>query len=1045
MEMQDSDLSSFGTLLKVFRKRRGLTQQQLAEKLDVHRNTISTWEQGSFLPASKAIVLELARHLRLDEQESRQVLEASLTALTPHWLVPFPRNPFFTGREEILEALHRQLGVEQAGAITQSLSLHGLGGVGKTQIALEYAYRYALEYSAVFWIGAETEEQIFSSLLRIAQVLQLPARDHQDQQCIVSAVQRWLSTHGQWLLIWDNMEDLALLNHFLPSSRLGSILITTRHQVLGTSARGLELSPMEQEEGLLFLFRRAKVLSPDATGEHIQHMAARLPTEYAAASALVMDLGGLPLALDQAGAYLEETQCGLPAYLKLFSVGRAALLQLRGEKARDHPASVSTTFTLAITATAERHPAVWDLLCVCAFLQPDTIPEELFRQSGGHLGAPLQAICCDALEWNRVIAAASAYSLLHRQPAEQTLSLHRLVQAILLDMMTEAEREQWAQRVIRALDTMLPEVTFESEGEIWQQCERLLPHTLACIAAISDQAVDQNVVSVLRKAADYLRERAQYKQAEPLYEQALTLCKQILGSAHPLVAQTLNGLANLYVEQGKFQQAEALCQQALRIQEQTLGSHHHEIAFSLNTRANLYWRQGKYEQAVSCLQQALHIGEQAVGPKHPLVVLLLSRLGLLYWKLGKYGQAEPLLQQALSVGEQVLGPQHSQIVQPLNNLGLLYWKLGKYEQAELLHQRALHIWEQLFGPEYHRLAYVLTGLAIIYAEQRKYEQAEELFQRALHIREQTLGAEHYLVSSTLCNLAELYIEQEKYEQVEQLYQRAIYLCERGVGSEHPALAVPLYGLAHLFYTQEKYEQAEPLYQRALHIWEHALEYPEVVTVLNSLANLYLKQNRLEETEHFCQRALSVQMQHLDQQTPEMAQTLHNLALLRQRQGNLYEAIALAEHARLVISQSLGDDHPKTITLRMLCAQLVQEQENLSKEVPPQQCGEETLDPYMQRCIPECTSHSPQATAHAFLHEEELLLGFFDAYCELHPHAWCSSADLWQTYERWVEAYQVRFPLSRRAFAAHLKAHGCRPDRTNTMRIWRGITVVKQEQ
>jgi len=132
---------------------------------------------------------------------------------TRYWLVPYPRNPFFAGREEILEALHTQLGVDHTVVLTQSSALHGLCGVGKTQIALEYAYRHALEYSAIFWIGAETDEQVIASLLHMAETLQLPEREDNDQQRVVAAVQRWLSTHGQWLLIWDNVEDLTILVH----------------------------------------------------------------------------------------------------------------------------------------------------------------------------------------------------------------------------------------------------------------------------------------------------------------------------------------------------------------------------------------------------------------------------------------------------------------------------------------------------------------------------------------------------------------------------------------------------------------------------------------------------------------------------------------------------------------------------------------------------------------------------------------------------------------------------------------------------------------
>ena len=205
--MAYDDLCSFGELLRTFRTRTRLTQQQLARAVGLHRNAISHWEQGDFLPRGRSLVLELARQLHLDEMETRQLLEISLTAVSSYWSVPLSRNPYFTGREGILEALHTQLGVDQAVALTQSSALHGLGGVGKSQIALEYAYRHALEYSAVFWIGAETDEQIVVSLLRIAEVLKLPEREGQHQQRVVTAIQRWLSTHGKWLLIWDNVED----------------------------------------------------------------------------------------------------------------------------------------------------------------------------------------------------------------------------------------------------------------------------------------------------------------------------------------------------------------------------------------------------------------------------------------------------------------------------------------------------------------------------------------------------------------------------------------------------------------------------------------------------------------------------------------------------------------------------------------------------------------------------------------------------------------------------------------------------------------------
>ncbi len=883
MTQTNAEISSFGPLLKAFRKRQRLTQHQLAQSLGMNRNAIGRWEQGDFLPASKTIVLELARSLRLNDQETRQLLEASLTALSPYWSVPFPRNPFFTGREELLQTLHAQLGSHQVVALTQSYALHGLGGIGKTQIALEYAYQHALDYHAVFWIGAETEEQLISSLLHIAEVLQLPERNNKEQQQVIAAVQRWLSTHNQWLVIFDNVEDLERVPRFLPAARSGAILVTTRSQTLGTLAQGVDLLPMEQEEGILFLLRRAKVLAPDATREDVQRLAMHMPAQHAAAAELVNVMGGLPLALDQAGAYLEATRCGVSAYLDLFHSRRTVLLQQRGEGVRDHPASVSTTFALAIAATTERHPTVGDLLRACALLQPDAIPEELFRQGAERLGPELEAVCRDELEWNRLLAVACSYSLLHRQPEEQTLSLHRLVQAVLLDTMTGAEQEQWSRRVIGALDAAFPEMQPEEPMPIvWQQCERLLPHTLRCLQRVMTASKFLTVASLAYKSAQYLYQRGLYEQIEPLYQRALSIWEQTLGPGHPQVASSLFGLAMHYVEQSRHEQAEPLFQRALSIWEQTLGPGHPQVAYSQHALATLYREQGKYEQAEPLFQQALYIQEQALGPEHPRIAYSLNGLAILYYEQSKYKQAESFYQRALSIWEQALGPEHPNVARAFHNLAIVYRELGKYDHAELLFQQSLSIWEQALGPEHPRIAYPLSGLADLKVEQGKYAQAEPLYQRALSIQEQYLGQHH----------------------------------------------------------------------------------------------------------------------------PETAQTLHTLALFRQKQGNLSEAFSFAKRALSIRSQALGEFHSQTVATRTLLAQLEQELA----------CADD------QAVFTHGDTPSPA--------KNDALQPFLAACCELHPRAWCRSADLWKAYEYWVQEHGERFPLSRHAFTAQLKAHGCWADRTN---------------
>jgi tetratricopeptide (TPR) repeat protein/transcriptional regulator with XRE-family HTH domain len=845
MRQTDDEPASFGTLLKTFRKRRRLTQQHLAEAIGTHRLTIIRWEEGDFLPASKTMVLELAQHLHLDDQETRHLLEASLTALAPHWHVPLRRNPFFTGREEILETLHTHLSTDHGVALTQTYALHGLGGVGKTQLALEYVYRHALEYSTVFWIEAETEETAISSLLHLADVLQLPACQESDQQRVVEAVQRWLSSHSGWLLIWDNLEDLDLLSRLLPTTvQQGAILLTTRCQALGTRAWGMDVVPMAQEEGMLFVLRRAKVLSPEATEEQVQQLAVRLPDEYAAARELVTTMGGLPLALDQAGAYIEETGCGFAGYLRRYQQQRRSLLARRGGIPGDHPHSVVATLGMACQRVAQQHPAALELLRFCAFLYPDAIPEELLLAGASHLGPVLGPVVADISQFDGALTTLRSFSLVQRHPETHTLSFHRLVQVILQEEMSEQEQAEWRQRAVRLLNEVFPSATYYSgRKEIWEPGERLLPHVMTCAEALSDHLQNQAFADLLLKAAAYLDERSRYELAESLYWRALRIQEQMVGSEHPNVASVQSKLAYLLRHIGNHEQAEPLFQSAVRVLEQACGPEHPEVATPLEGLAMVYYEQGKYEQAELLQQQALRIRELALGPEHPEVALSLNRLGNVYCEQNKYEQAEPVYQRALSIWEQAWGPEHLLVARPLNNLGLIYLEQGKYELAESFLQRAVRIDEQTLGSGHPDAAATLGSLADLYREWGKYEQAEPLYLRALSISEQAFGLEHPLVAYPLHGLALLYHEQSNDEEAEALFQRALQIREQRLGQNHPETAQTLHDLAILLKAQGRLSEALALAERALHIRAQALgeAHPKTVVTRTFYAQLLQEQ------------------------------------------------------------------------------------------------------------------------------------------------------------------------------------------------------------
>ena len=233
----------------------------------------------------------------------------------PLWNVPYRRNPFFTGREAVLEHIHAALRSERVTVLSQPRAISGLGGIGKTQTAVEYAYRYRDSYQAVFWAQADSREALISDLAAIGALLQLPEKAEQDISRVAAAVQQWLQAHEDWLLVLDNVEELGMLAEFLPSH--GNILLTTRSQVTGGAAQRIDLEEMIPEEGALFLLRRARLVQP---GLPYGAVDARLRAEAKEAAEL---LDGLPLALDQAGAYIEETSCTLFDYLNRYRERRA--------------------------------------------------------------------------------------------------------------------------------------------------------------------------------------------------------------------------------------------------------------------------------------------------------------------------------------------------------------------------------------------------------------------------------------------------------------------------------------------------------------------------------------------------------------------------------------------------------------------------------------------------------------------------------------------------------------------------------------------------
>jgi tetratricopeptide (TPR) repeat protein/MinD-like ATPase involved in chromosome partitioning or flagellar assembly len=627
-----------------------------------------------------------------------------------YWNLP-PRNPFFTGRDPYLKRLEDGLACGRAQAIS------GLGGIGKTQTAIEYAYRHRDQYRAVLWSGADSRDALVSGFGAIASLLDLPEKDERDANVAAEAVRRWLERQPGWLLILDNVEDLAgVVKPFLPTSGTGHVLITTRLQATGAVAQSEELERMELEEGTLFLLRRAKLVAPDAP------LDAASEADRKAAMEITEEVAGLPLALDQAAAYIQETPSSLAKYLKLYRTEGAALRAQRGKLATDHD-SVTITFSLAFAEAAQANQAAADLVRACAHLACDPIPEEIFTQGGRELGEPLSQATAKPLAWDAAVEAAGRFALIRRNVERDTLEMHRLVQEVLKDGMDAPTRRVWAERVVQALNDVFPSPEFRN----WPQCERLIPHAIAAARLVEDFGLDSVAAArLLNRSGTYLDDRARYMEAEPLYQRALAIHERAQGPDHPDTAMSLNNLALLYDNQGRYGEAEPLYHRALAIDEYTLGPDSANTASDLNNLASLYTSQGRYGEAEPLYQRALAIKEKALGPDHPSTAASLHNLAGIYYSQGRYGEAEPLYQRALAIDEKALGPDHPNTATDLNNLAGFYHNQGRYAEAEPLYQRALAIYEKALGPDHPHTVQGVRNYALFLRERGRAAEAEKL-------------------------------------------------------------------------------------------------------------------------------------------------------------------------------------------------------------------------------------------------------------------------------------------------------------------------------
>jgi tetratricopeptide (TPR) repeat protein len=478
--------------------------------------------------------------------------KSQASQLPPIWNLSHARNPNFTGREEILSELRRSLNEEHATALTQGQAIHGLGGVGKTELAIEYAYRYCGDYQIVWWLRSEEPSTLAADYASLAMKLDLPEKEAQEQSVIIAAVKERLRVSSRWLLIFDNATDSKSVRDYIPQGSAGHILVTSRNANWRGLMKSLTVQKMKADDAIAFLLKR--------TGQ----------TDETSARELAKELDYLPLALEQAAAFIDASSCTISHYVTLFRTRQQEMLK-RGEVSTDYPATVSTTWEMAFQQVEQKSPAAAALMKLCAFFAPDDISLEMITAGAKYLPEPLQTAATDTLALDEAVEALLTYSLVERK--NESLFLHRLVQAVTRHRMSEEEFKSWAEAAISVVNKTFP--SDSDDVRTWPIVLPLLPHaTMVSEYAEIIKSVSGYASRLLNQMGLYFRVRADYIQAKSFHQRGLAIGEENLGKNHPSVAIPLNNLGLVLQDLGDLESAKAHYERALEIFREFLGDEH---------------------------------------------------------------------------------------------------------------------------------------------------------------------------------------------------------------------------------------------------------------------------------------------------------------------------------------------------------------------------------------------------------------------------------------------------------------------------------------
>lgn len=789
----------------------------------------------------------------------------------------------FVGRERELELLD---GLPPDGSNGTPLTVHGMAGVGKTTLIRRYAWRrLTAGRGPVWWVDAETPDLIEAGLAELTRAVHPHAFASLSQADAAAWALTWLQTRRGWLVVLDNVEDPAHLDDVLGRLLTGQVVITTRRdQAWSGSGFHLHVDVFGRPQSLALLRR--------VTG---------LRGHEAALAALAEELGDLPLALQQAGAYLAETRTAPDRYLDDLRSDPAEVLADAAHAAAGQQ-TIARLWTITLARLRDTSPDAVRLLEILAHCAPEPLPRDV-----------LTAALPSRRGADRALGLLAAYSLVALTPDDVTA--HRLLQTVVRGSTPSGEgADEAGLHPAQAAVTLLAAATPSADpGDVvqWPRWQRLEPHVQAVIQYQDIAHPHPGLADLLGRVGSYLNARGRSGSAVELQRKALGIAEAVHGHDDPLTAVHRNNVAATLYDAGRHAEAEPLLRALLDTAVAGYGHRDAEIATWLGNLANVLDGLGRYGEAVEVAQQALEATISAHGADHPDIALRMSSLAGTLHSAGRYGEALTHSQEAVRLSTAILGSEHRDTVQRTANLAALYSSLGHHEEALELELRALTATESALGTDHPDTALRAGNLAMTYVSLGRFPQALPLAEKAVEIIRAAHGNAHPSTATHLGNLALVLTHLGQYEQAEPLEREALEISRTFHGPHHDDTALRLSNLAQTLRRTGRLQESLELQQEAVRTTASAIgeSHPHYAVQLNNMASVLGELGRHEEAQLLQERALQVAAAALGPDHPTCADYASNLVFTLHRLGMYQEALPYARQAVKTTETTLGKDHP----------------------------------------------------------------------------------------------------------------------------------------